>query len=101
LGQHLVDRFHKQVEVAKLWHMGMEVTLRWTLGHVGIAENEWADEEAKRAARGDSSPKKPTHRKHAGANPQEQVSRDTKALGGSQKKECYPPCQVAEISEAA
>jgi len=36
-----------------------------------------------------------------GPNPQEQVSRDTKALGGSQKKECYPPFQVTEISEAA
>ena len=58
LGWHLVDRFHEQVEVVKLWHMGMEVTLRWTLGHVGIAENEWADEEAKRVARGNSSPKK-------------------------------------------
>jgi len=94
-GRHLVDRFHKQVEVAKLWHMGMEVKLRWTLGHVGIAENEWVDEEAKRAARGNF--KKPTPESMQGPNPQEQVSRDTKALGGSQKKECYPPFQVAEI----
>ena len=36
-GQHQLDRFHEQVEVAKLWNMGMEVILRWTLGHVGIA----------------------------------------------------------------
>ena len=56
-GRHLLDRFHEQVEVAKLQHTGMEVMLRWTPGHVGIVENERVDEEAKRATRGDSSPK--------------------------------------------
>jgi len=52
----LVHRLHEQVKVVKLQHVGMEMELRWTPGHVGIAENEWGDEEAKRVARGDSSP---------------------------------------------
>jgi len=47
---HLVDRFHKQVELAKRRHAGIEMVLRWTPGHVGIEENERADE-----AKGDSS----------------------------------------------
>ena len=51
----MVDRFHKQVEVAKLLHVGMEVVLRWTPGHVGIVENEQADEKVKRVARGNYS----------------------------------------------
>ena len=50
MGQHLVDRVHKQVEAAQRKHRGMKVEVRWTPGHEGISENERADMEAKRVA---------------------------------------------------
>jgi len=54
-GWHLVDRFHK--EMGSMWrrHAGADIGLRWTPGHVGLAGNERADEEAKRAVRGEVS----------------------------------------------
>ena len=36
-------------------HPGIEITLRWMPGHVGIAGNERADEEAKQVAKGQLS----------------------------------------------
>jgi len=55
LGQHLVDHFHEQVDIMQQRHPRARMVLRWTLRHVGMAENERADAEAKRAARGESS----------------------------------------------
>jgi ribonuclease HI len=53
--QYLVDAVHRQIEGVVATRMGAEVTVRWTPGHKGIRGNERADEEAKKAARGDSS----------------------------------------------
>ena len=55
-GQHLVDQLHKKVEEVHSRHGSNVVEIWWIPGHEGIRENERADEEAKRAARGDSSP---------------------------------------------
>ena len=54
-GHHLVDRVHEQIWAALRKHRGLKVELRWIPGHMGVQENEWADEEAKKAAMGDSS----------------------------------------------
>jgi len=47
LGQHLVDHFHEQVDIMQQRHPRARMVLRWTLRHVGMAENERADAEAK------------------------------------------------------
>ncbi|KAG1765679.1 hypothetical protein EDD22DRAFT_738844, partial [Suillus occidentalis] len=44
-GHHLVDTFHDD----------LKLVIRWSPGHKGIPGNEAADEEAKKAASGDSS----------------------------------------------
>jgi len=54
-GHHLVDGVHEWIQAALCKHRGLKVELRWILGHMGVQENEWADEEAKKAAKGDSS----------------------------------------------
>jgi len=51
-GHHLVDKLHEKVEEV---HKRGVLEVRWTPGHEGLVENERADEEAKRVARGDSS----------------------------------------------
>ena len=51
-----MDRLHRQIGEAQRRHGEAVIEMRWTPGHEGIPENERADEEAKRAARGDSSP---------------------------------------------
>jgi len=35
--------------------VGLEIKVRWTLGHEGITENERVDAEAKKTASGESS----------------------------------------------
>jgi len=54
-GHHLVDRVHEWIWAALCKHRGLKVELRWIPGHMGVQENKWADEEAKKAAKGDSS----------------------------------------------
>jgi ribonuclease HI len=53
--QYLVSAVHRQIEGVVGMQTGAEVIVRWTPGHKGIKGNERADEEAKKAARGDSS----------------------------------------------
>jgi len=55
-GQYLVDLFHKKIRLVQRQHTGVRIGLRWTPGHVGVTGNERADEEAKKAAKGESSP---------------------------------------------
>ena len=49
LSHHLIDGFHAEVDRERRRHPRLKVTMRWAPGHVGIAGNERADEEAKRA----------------------------------------------------
>ncbi|KAJ6453771.1 hypothetical protein C8R45DRAFT_757324, partial [Mycena sanguinolenta] len=44
------DMWHDAVSTLTVRHPGAEITVRWSPGHVGIAGNERADEEARRAA---------------------------------------------------
>src|SRR5882724_1543678 len=50
--------FHQQVTAVQASHPGIEIVIRWTLGHEGILGNERANEEAKLAAKGESSDKR-------------------------------------------
>jgi len=56
LGQHLLDAFHKQMASVQHKHAGIDVELRWTPGYQGIPGNDCTDEEAKKAALGQSIP---------------------------------------------
>jgi hypothetical protein len=54
---YLLDAVHNYMEKAiAIGPIGQEITMAWTLGHVGIDGNERVDEEAKKVAKGDSSP---------------------------------------------
>lgn len=53
---YLVDELIQQIGTLQKRHPGIALTLRWVPGHKGIEGNELADIEAKKAARGDSSP---------------------------------------------
>jgi len=55
-GQHLVDQLQNKIEEVHSKHRDKALEIWWTPGHEGIKENERADEEAKRVARGNSSP---------------------------------------------
>ena len=57
-GQHLAAEFLKMANQVAKSRSGSnyKLTVRWTAGHCGIVGNEKADEEAKRAAEGNSSP---------------------------------------------
>lgn len=52
---YLVDQLLQAIDKLKRRHPGIDFTMRWVPGHRGIEGNERADEEAKKAARGDSS----------------------------------------------
>jgi len=54
-GQYLLDTLHGGMEAVRAKHASIDIELRWTPGHAGIVGNKRADEEAKRAALGDSS----------------------------------------------
>ena len=52
---YIWDIFHQRVRMLYNKHKGLDLLVRWTPGHTGIAENKKADEEAKKAAREGSS----------------------------------------------
>ena len=56
-GRYLVDHFHRSLRSLRQQRPDLRLTLRWSPGHDGIPGNEKADEEAKAAARGRTSPK--------------------------------------------
>ncbi|TFY52504.1 hypothetical protein EVJ58_g9980 [Rhodofomes roseus] len=54
-GHYLIDKLLRDVDRLQRRHPGIRFTLRWVPGHKGVEGNEMADEEAKKAARGDES----------------------------------------------
>ena len=50
---HIWDGLHRELSKAQKQHPNMEITIHWIPGHKGVAGNERADVEAKRAAKGD------------------------------------------------
>ncbi|KAG2034097.1 hypothetical protein BDR03DRAFT_822678, partial [Suillus americanus] len=60
-GHYLIDHFHRSITDIKKASRDcrFRVTVRWISGHDGVAKNELADQEAKRAAdsRSESSPR--------------------------------------------
>lgn len=55
-GHHLVDMFHKRLNEARKVNSNLNMTIKWIAGHRDVAGNERADELAKEAAEGTSSP---------------------------------------------
>lgn len=53
---YLVDHFHTLLTELRLVHPDIKVVISWVPGHMGMEGNERADEEAKKAAAGRSSP---------------------------------------------
>lgn len=54
-GHYLVDHLHKQLDRVFKKHPNIHLRLRWIPGHLGNDGNEAVDEEAKKAARGETS----------------------------------------------
>lgn len=57
-GHYLVNMVHAGMAEVKKRHKiwGKGLTVRWVPGHKGVVDNEAADEEAKKVARGETSP---------------------------------------------
>ena len=53
---YIWDMFHRRVVMVINKHKGLDILVKWTLGHMGIEGNEKEDEEVKKAAREGSSP---------------------------------------------
>ncbi|KAF5365470.1 hypothetical protein D9758_010847 [Tetrapyrgos nigripes] len=62
---YILDWFHHALETYKRQNPDVPVFLSWIPSHTGILDNERADEEAKRAAAGDSSPSYTNHSQSA------------------------------------
>ncbi|KAG2343931.1 hypothetical protein BDR05DRAFT_863909, partial [Suillus weaverae] len=54
-GHYFMDKFHDDLRKLIPVHDDRKLTVRWTPGHQRIPGNEAADEQAKKAARGESS----------------------------------------------
>ncbi|KAG2745196.1 hypothetical protein P692DRAFT_201672237, partial [Suillus brevipes Sb2] len=54
-GHYLVEKLHDDLRSLFPSEGDGKLIIRWTAGHVGIPGNEQADEQAKRAARGETS----------------------------------------------
>jgi len=54
-GHYLLDIFHDDLRSILLEADGRKLKIRWSAGHIGIPGNEAADEQAKRAAHGETS----------------------------------------------
>lgn len=54
-GHYLMDHFHDDLRQLLPNNDGRKLIIRWTPGHIGIQGNEAADEQAKRAAKGEGS----------------------------------------------
>jgi ribonuclease HI len=55
-GHYLLDILHNKVARSKKKFRSIDITIRWIPSHLDVEGNEQADEQAKRAAKGDSSP---------------------------------------------
>lgn len=54
-GHYLLDLFHDDLRRLLSRREDRKLIIRWSAGHIGIPGNEAADEQAKRAARGENS----------------------------------------------
>lgn len=54
-GHYLMDNFLNELHTLLLYDNNKKLIIRWSAGHIGIPGNKQADEQAKRAARGEMS----------------------------------------------
>lgn len=54
-GHYLMDKFHDDLRTLFPTEDDGKLVIRWSAGHIGIPGNEQADEQAKRAARGETT----------------------------------------------
>ncbi|KAG2029191.1 hypothetical protein BDR03DRAFT_881577 [Suillus americanus] len=54
-GRYLMDKFHDDLRLLLPAENDGKLTVRWSAGHIGTPGNEQADEQAKKAAQGETS----------------------------------------------